>query len=299
LVLGICIYLGGSINFEKITKPVVDRVTGEGIWKYSTTLLLMQVMSIILKRVDILMIGFFMISESVGLYKVAVVITSPLLIFLTSTNSIFPSMVSSLDSKKGKGSVISELYMSSTRWIASLTIPAAVIVCVFSPQILSIFGPEYRTAATPVVILALGNIFKAVVGCNGYLLSMTSHHRLEFINLSVLCGLNALLNGVLIPIYGIVGAAIATATSISLINLVKILEVKKLLGMFPYDKESHGVVIVFILTIAISLLVKYIVSGMVGAAIALIMTYLVTFTAINRYFPKRDIEAIKNYLPKV
>ena len=49
--------------------------------------------------------------------------------------------------------------------------------------------------------------------------------------------INVILNAILIPKIGILGAAISTGMSIAIINTVKVFEVKFLLGIIPYNKE--------------------------------------------------------------
>jgi O-antigen/teichoic acid export membrane protein len=74
----------------------------------------------------------------------------------------------------------------------------------------------------------------ASVGPVGGVLMMTGHERWVLANTVLLGGLNAIGNYLLVPEYGIIGAAISTAGAVICWNLVSLLEVYLLLGIQPY-----------------------------------------------------------------
>ena len=68
----------------------------------------------------------------------------------------------------------------------------------------------------------------------GLMLTMTGHQKIELANSITFGGLNIFLNILLVQIYGILGVAIATGLSLSLINLARLLEVYYLFYLHPY-----------------------------------------------------------------
>ena len=84
------------------------------------------------------------------------------------------------------------------------------------------------------IILGTGQLINASVGSVGFLLTMTAHQKLEVFNWSSMILINFFLNFILIPIYGAIGAAIATGVSVALINLLRLYEVFKYLNIHPY-----------------------------------------------------------------
>ena len=94
-----------------------------------------------------------------------------------------------------------------------------------------IFGVEYQPAHVPLSILALGQLVNACFGLVGMLLTMTSHEQATARGLALAAGLNIVLNLLLIPSFGIGGAAAATALSLAAWNLLLWNSARRLLGI--------------------------------------------------------------------
>jgi len=102
--------------------------------------------------------------------------------------------------------------------------------------------------------------------------------------------INIILNAILIPEYGILGAAIATGISITIINIIKVFEVKHLLGIIPYNKEYF---LVFFNLLAIcfsSLIIKIYWNNIVSIILVTILNMGISI-AIAYHF-KREIDEI-------
>jgi O-antigen/teichoic acid export membrane protein len=93
--------------------------------------------------------------------------------------------------------------------------------------ILSIWGEEFEEAYWILIILGFGQLVNLSTGAVGIILTMTGHEKTQR-NIS-LCFLAVFLflSFTLIPIYGALGASIATATTILGINIIKLIYVKK------------------------------------------------------------------------
>jgi O-antigen/teichoic acid export membrane protein len=80
----------------------------------------------------------------------------------------------------------------------------------------------------------VGQFITAGVGSAGYLLTMSGYERLESLNTLTVVLLNVVLNYFFIQAYGIIGAGIATSISTGLLNVVRVIEVYRLLHIQPY-----------------------------------------------------------------
>ena len=101
-------------------------------------------------------------------------------------------------------------------------------------ELLSIFGHRFEVGATVVVVLALGKLVDSATGPCGLMLNMSGRPGFSlFDNLLVLVA-NIALNIWLIPQHGIVGSAYAWAISLALVNVLRVVQVKRVLGMFPF-----------------------------------------------------------------
>ena len=114
------------------------------------------------------------------------------------------------------------------------TIPVVFVILVANKFILGLFGPEFIAGSTALVIIIISQCFNVMTGSVSQVLNMTGYHR-NLRNFTIIsAGLNLILNFILIPIYGIIGAAIATGVSSVLLNLMAVIFVKKRLGIITY-----------------------------------------------------------------
>ncbi|MBK5286320.1 MAG: polysaccharide biosynthesis C-terminal domain-containing protein, partial [Bacteroidia bacterium] len=98
----------------------------------------------------------------------------------------------------------------------------------FGEEVLNLFGKHFEAGKSTLMILIFGNMFNVIAGPAGYVLTMTGHERLAFIAMSISCVLNIALNLILIPAYGITGAAIAVSFALLSWNiLITIFTIKK------------------------------------------------------------------------
>jgi len=236
-----------KIDFKNILLGQIDNHLGEKKVKkefliYSSTLIFISFMNIILTRIDKVMLGIYMTSEIVGIYNIAATVAGLITFLLASSNMIFSSVISELYSVN-KIKMLGNLYSTITKWIIILTLPVVISMIFFSNTILRFFGEAYIIGSSALIILALGQMINAFVGANGFILSMCGHEKLLLINNISMAIINIIFNAILIPRFGILGAAIATGISIATINIVKVFEVKFLLGIIPYNKEYYFILI--------------------------------------------------------
>jgi len=236
-----------KIDFRNILLIPIDNNLKEKKFKkefliYSSTLILISFMGVILTRIDKIMLGIYMTSEIVGIYSIASTVAGLTTFLLASSNMIFSSVISELYSIK-KIKMLGDLYSTITKWIIILTLPILISIIFFSDTILRFFGEIYIIGSTALIVLAFGQMIKISVGANGSILSMSGHEKLLLINNISLAIINIILNAILIPKIGILGAAISTGISIAIINIIKVFEVKFLLGIIPYNKEYFFILI--------------------------------------------------------
>jgi O-antigen/teichoic acid export membrane protein len=173
---------------------------------------------LLMAEVDKVMLGFFVPLDEIGYYSGAARLAT--LAYFT------PNAIAAIG-----GPMISQVFyterealQSLLRRIALITIilslPIVIPLLLFPNVLLSIFGAEFTVAALPLIILTSGFLADIALGPSGYLLSMTESHRAGLALLSIGVAVNITLNLFLIPNFGIVGAATATALSTALRSLL-------------------------------------------------------------------------------
>lgn len=101
----------------------------------------------------------------------------------------------------------------TTRRLIWLGMPIALILIIWSEQILSVFGPGFKAASTTLLILLLGQLFHLATGPTGNILAMTGHEQVLRNTLLATLVFVLILSSILIPIYGASGAAVAVTSA--------------------------------------------------------------------------------------
>jgi O-antigen/teichoic acid export membrane protein len=229
-------YIAGTITsailgfyfMEKKVGPIIFSDTEakyqhKKLLKYSYPLLLSGMIGTILSWADTALLGYYMTDFDVGLYNAALPTAMLILLPHQAIGSLAISSFSELKEKNEKS--MEESLQTATYWVFSLVFPTFLIMLLFSEQVLTLlFGSQYTQASLALSILAIGYLFDSSVGRVGSFLESKGYtNYLMYNNVAALL-LNIILNVILIPIYGIIGAAIATASTTILANLLALIE---------------------------------------------------------------------------
>jgi O-antigen/teichoic acid export membrane protein len=137
---------------------------------------------------------------------------------------------------QGRLDEVRRSYAAVTGWVVRLSLPAFAALLVFPDELLRLFGGAFAVGAAVTVILAIGQLVNAATGPCGTVLNMSGRVALNmWDNLAALV-LNVLLNLWLIPAYGIVGAAVAWAVSLAVVNVARVLQVRSLIHALPVSR---------------------------------------------------------------
>jgi len=214
-----------------------------GNWLRSALpLVFMAGMGEINKRTDILMIGSMLDYQSAGIYAVAGQLSNLVAFILIVVNTVLTPVFARLHST-GNKNLLQTLITKSTRFMIIVAIPVAFILAIFGNWILFYLGGEFTSGLSALRILILGQIVNVAAGSVGGLLIMTGYERDAALGTSIAAIINIGLNFVLIPIWGIAGAAVATAISLTLWNVILALFVFTRLGIYSfglYVSKSAG-----------------------------------------------------------
>lgn len=254
---------------------------------YSLPLMLSAVANYLVTWTDILMLGALLSNNAkIGQYQAAFQTTAMLGFILYSVNSVFPSIASGLY-HNGDRKRLTNIYKSTTKWTGGFTILGSLYLVTYSSQVMSIFGNEFDGVKPMIAVLCVGYIANAVAGPAGYLLSMSQYERVESANTIVTALSNIVLNYILISQYGIIGAAVATGTSLVLLNTLRVSQASYLLGIRPGFSSIikivpgimvSGIIFVSIKFIYPSSLIAALGAGVVGSLAFISVVYLFLFS---------------------
>jgi len=194
---------------------------------------------------DTILLGAYKTSTDVGVYQVATRMVMLAAFVMTPVNAAFAPRIADLYQRHRTGS-LHNTYVAATSWILRLSLPAFVLCVVMPKELLSIFGHRFEVGATVVVVLALGKLVDSATGPCGLMLNMSGRPGLSLFDNVLVLVANVALNIWLIPQYGIEGSAVAWAISLALVNVLRVVQVKKVLGMFPFGiGEAKALVAAF------------------------------------------------------
>ena len=200
--------------------------TNKEIIKTSFPMMLSSSVLLLMAWSDTIMIGIFKTEADVGVYNVALKLAMITGIVLGAVNSIVAPKLSETFNND-RIDEFRKLIKQSTRIIFFSTLPILIILFLFPEFLLSFFGIEFVMAKTTLLILLIGQIVNAMSGSVGFILQMTGKEKVYQNILLLALVFNIVLNIVLIPIYGIEGAAIASAFSLLFWNLSSVCYIYK------------------------------------------------------------------------
>jgi O-antigen/teichoic acid export membrane protein len=198
----------------------------KSILKRSAPMAISATSFLLMQSLDILMLTKFSNYETVAYYGSAVKLTMIIAIVLSSVNSVLAPQMSKYFSS-GNMETLKENIKRGTRLIFIITFPMILALAIFPNFVLGFFGEDYKVAKTALIILLVGQVINALCGSVGIYLNMTGKQKIFQRILIFALSLNIILNFILIPKIGMIGAAIATSTSMILWNLIAVIYVYK------------------------------------------------------------------------
>lgn len=180
---------------------------------------------------------YFSSEYEVGIYQAAFQISIMFPSILSIFVLIFSPMISNLYAQ-GENRELEELFRITTKWALYICLPSFLVIFFFSNQIMeALYGKEFIYGALSLIILSIAQLINASTGAVGFLLMMTGRQNRWLLFSIFALIVNFILCWVLITRLDLIGAAIATSISISILFLFGLVDVRRTLGLWPYDKR--------------------------------------------------------------
>lgn len=177
-------------------------------------------MGVLFGQAGTLTVGAIKGASAVGVYSVAEKASELLAFVLVAQNAAFSSTAASLYAA-GDLARLQRLATRIARITLLASLPLAVVFIIFGHWfLLYCYGAQYTHAQRALAILSVGQLVNVGMGLNSVLLMMTGHERDAAMAVSVSAVSNIALNLLLVPIWGPEGAAISTAGSLVLLNVL-------------------------------------------------------------------------------
>jgi len=239
---------------------------------------------------DSLMIGYFLHEADVGIYATAITLSQVLRMPSHAFQMVTGPTIAGYWGK-GETRSIENLANRVMKYTAAFIIPVSFLVIFLAGDIITlIFGVEFADAALPLQLLMLGAVFGAIQASIGGILSSTAYVHVVFRLSGIAVVINIILNWILIPQLGIVGAAIATSTTMAFNVLMHLYFTKRLLKIKIHWGWFGSYFLVALVFILATFGFKQVANEYIAVFSCLILLMAVT---LRFFITKEDIRLIR------
>jgi O-antigen/teichoic acid export membrane protein len=241
-----------KLKLKKTEKTILNKK----LISYSWPVMFSGIIMSIFYWIDTFSIGFLKNATEVGFYNAAV----PLVLFLLFAPELFLHLFFPMINRhfsQNKLEIIKELSQQVGKWIFLLNLPLFLIMVIFPGAIVNIFfGGEYLVAENALRILSIGYFVSGFYYIPGSILNMLGKSKLMLFNVLVTSVINFILNFILIPIYGINGAALSTSFVWIILTALTSLEAYHFTSIIPIRRKVFRIALISLIPLGIVLVLR-------------------------------------------
>lgn len=219
-------------NFQLFNSKLVRQIGTFSMYSF-----LGGITTIIIGKIDIIMLSAMRDLESTAIYSIAFYVGSVIAIPSRAINKIsFPVIANAF--KINNLDEVDVVYKKSS--INQLLIGVLIYIGVWAnlENLFTILPPDYRGGELVVLVIGAAFLFDMATGINGAILVSSRFYKFNLYFNMFLVVVAIIANYLLIPKLGILGASTATALSIFLYNSLKFIFVWKKLGLQPFTFQT-------------------------------------------------------------
>jgi len=283
-------------RFERGLAPPSDAHADPPVrefWTFSAPRGLSTMFQVTVLWADTILIGFLRSIDEAAVYSVA---TRYLLIGHLVIGALLQAMSPRLAEFLAQGSIkrAQGLYQRTASWIVAAVWPTYLGIAIFAPWLLRLFGDDYVAGASALRIVAVAMLVAAACGAVDNVLLMAGKSWLSVANWGAALVVNISLNLLLIPVWGIDGAAVAWAASILVRNVIPVFEVWYMFGVHPVSAMYARVIVASLVVVGGSSMAGVAIFGMGFKAVAAgaVPGALVYLALVYRWWKVIDLPSI-------
>ncbi len=212
-------------------KPGPGKISSRDLFRSGFPLLQSQLMAV--QVTTMLMLGAMSTSGAVAIYGVAYRTTKLLRFILLAFNIVVGPKFAALHSMTDE-KALSSTSRQSTLLMTLAASPILLAFIAFPGWIMSFFGEQFISGASVLLVLAVAQYIAVISGSTAPLLIMSGNEKLLRNNSIAAFALSLLLNLILIPRFGALGAAISTCVAVIIRNMLGMIQIYRHLGILPF-----------------------------------------------------------------
>ena len=228
-------------------------------WGFCGPRAVSRVFSVALQRLDILIVSAYRGLGEAAVYAAASRFLLLGLLFVQAIQQVMAPRISEFLARRDTDRA-GLIYETTTAWLTLVSWPIYLTSALFAPFLIQTFGAGYASGGTVVVILCLSMLVATACGPVDVVLLMGGRSQWSMLNTGTALVVNIGLDLILVPRFGIVGAAVGWSVGIAVNNLVPLYQVHRFVGIHPF-----GVATIHAAAISVACF------GVVGAAFRLLL----------------------------
>jgi O-antigen/teichoic acid export membrane protein len=194
------------------TVPTGPRIRTTAAWlRVSLPLLAITSCELLLQNTDILVVSHFLTPTDVAIYFAAAKTMSLVMFVHYAVGSAMAKRFSALEAR-GDTAALKAFVHDAANWTFWPSLAAALGLLALGKPLLWLFGPQFTAGYPVMLILVFGFLGRAAMGPSEFLLNMLGEQKACAVVIASMASVNIVLNVLLVPRFGLVGAATATAS---------------------------------------------------------------------------------------
>ena len=240
--------------------PPARRELGMRFWEFSAARGVTACVEILLEWIDVILVGALASPADAGVYAIVTrCVRAGEVVQQAGRIVVGPRISGAL--ARGDIEAAGEIYGVVTAVMIWVAWPFFILLAVFADQVLRIFGPGFAAGALPMAVLAVAMALATAAGTVQTVLLMGGRSKWQLADKSGALALNVILDLLLIPMWGITGAAIAWAVTIVVDTAVVVWQVQRLMAVRPSRRHLRLAIAQPLIIVAVPALAARVVLG--------------------------------------
>ena len=227
----------------KQIKTKQNSVSKKELTSYGLFAMLEGSTSTLTGKLDIVMVAAMLFADNVALYALGFFIGGMVALPQKAITAIAMPLVS----KAWEENDIEEIQGLYSKTSINQTLIGGfifVLIVLGLDDLFSLIGPKFEASKPIVILIGISKLADIIPGINGGIIVTSKHYRFNFIFNAFLLGITYISNLLLIPEYGINGAALATIISFAVFNLIKWAFVWKKMDLQPFNINTLKAILI-------------------------------------------------------
>ena len=274
------IYITYTKFIPSLNCQIKDKSVKNELISLSWPLFLTGFTMLFMSYTDKLLLGVYMTSADIGIYTAAFAIANLTFFAYSILNTIFLPVITEYSTVKDF-SGMQKVYSSVTKWIFMLTFPILIYIFFYSRDVIwLLYGEAFTKGSPALIVLTIGVAMTGLTGSTGGILIAIKKTKLNL--LAEITGMvsNVGLNVILIPKFGIIGAAIGTSVSIAVRNISSLGFVYKELKIHPYNLNYIKIIVASLIAFTFVYFLFQIYLGILWTFLIIIPIFLIFYLGL-------------------